>query len=78
MKPRCSFEIVYRDQHLVRVRDIDGPVSVTNDAEAVVAHLVKTGVIQADMRLEYYDSDGNLDEIRFDQSGFVGFEILPR
>lgn len=75
---RCQFEIVFRDEHLVRIRDVNGPMSVTNDAESVVCYLMRTGVIHVGMRLEYYDSDGELDEIRFDANGFVGFEILPR
>ena len=51
--------------------------SVTNDAEAVVESLTREGLLPADRRLFYYDSDGQLDEIVHKDGAFVGFAPGP-
>lgn len=66
---------------VVVIRDI-GPwtehASVTNDAERVVADMLANGLLRVGKRLYYYDSDGVLDEIKFDPDGFTGFAPGPR
>ncbi len=53
--------------------------TITNDAEGVVAELHLRGVLPADRRLLYYDSEGQLDEILLDVAGcFAGFAPGPR
>jgi hypothetical protein len=52
--------------------------SVTNDAENVVADLIKQGHLPAGRRLLYYDSDGQLDELLIKDGQFVGFAPGPR
>lgn len=52
-------------------------MSITNDAEAVLAHLVGHGALTEGRRLMYYDSDGNLDEILVHDGRFAGFRPGP-
>jgi len=58
------------------IRDVGanlGSMSVTNDAEAVVQWLMQQHLLRVGMKLGYYDSRGELDEITFDERGFTGF-----
>lgn len=48
-------------------------VSITNDAEWVVEHLFKEGLLHEGRRLFYYDSDGRKDEIVVRNGKFSGF-----
>lgn len=52
--------------------------SVTNDAENVVTDLVKQGHLPKGRRLLYYDSMGQLDEIKVQDGKFAGFAPGPR
>ena len=58
------------------IRDV-GPwnkcFSVTNDAEGVVELLVKSGFLDNNRRLFYYDSENDLDELVIKDGKFVGF-----
>lgn len=58
-------------------RDL-GNKSVTNDAENVVADLVREGKLPEGRRLLYYDSEGQLDEIMVSGGKFAGFKAGPR
>ena len=77
---RAQFEIVVETPESLTIRDTGGlrSMSITNDAEAVVDSLLQSGRLRQGMRLEYYDSNGDLDEIVFDQNGFVAFHVLLR
>ena len=57
------------------IRDLCVPraMSVTNDAEYVVEHLAKAGLLPAGRRLFYYDSEDQFDEIRVVDGKFAGF-----
>lgn len=72
----CSqFEIVQNitGKPLV-IRDIGRHcVSVTNDAENVVAELRAGNMLPEGRRLFYYDSTGHFDEILLNARGFAGF-----
>lgn len=59
------------------IRDLDGPVSVTNDAEAVVEDLVAQGHLPEGRRLFYYDTDGCYDELLHAGGRFTGFRPGP-
>ncbi|MCC7475831.1 MAG: hypothetical protein IT425_10575 [Pirellulales bacterium] len=67
------------------LRDLDGPRSITNDAEAVVAELYGRGLLGSPRligshhrRVLYYDTQGNLDELKHDGRGrFTGFAPGP-
>jgi len=58
------------------IRDIgpwDKHLSVTNDAEGVVELLVKSGLLDNNRRLFYYDTNNNLDELVIKNGKFAGF-----
>jgi len=52
--------------------------TITNDAEQVVADLVKHNGLRDYTMLLYIDSEGDLGEIRHQQGRFVGFAPAPR
>jgi hypothetical protein len=54
--------------------DRDGPVSVTNDAENVVAYVLERYLKKP--RILYKDTDGEWDELLHDGEKFTGFSIL--
>jgi len=72
----AKFEVVRSDNETVVLRDV-GPWSkhptVTNDAEQVVESL---GNWVGNRRLLYYDSDGELTELRHDGTKFTGFAFV--
>ena len=73
---RSRFETVKTDDDAITIRDLNGPVSVTNDAEEVVACFYRAHM--ENRRLYYYDSDGALDELLHDGKGrFLGFAPGP-
>lgn len=77
---RARYNIVQSGGRSVVIRDVGGPrtISVTNDAEAVVAELWERGVLKEGLRLYYYDSDGRLDELCHSGGVFTGFAPGPR
>lgn len=73
---RCKFEILRADLETVLIEDLNGPVSVTNDAEAVIKHLHKEGRLRKDTMVLYIDSQGNCDTLEHDGKGkFTGFDF---
>lgn len=60
-------------QGVVCITDLDGPKSVTNDAENVVADLVRAGVILPTTPVIYRDTMGVWDELVVTGGRFVGF-----
>lgn len=75
MRHAC-FTLVKNEADRVVIRD-EGPweqyPTVTNDAEHVVELLVRNGVLTEGKRLFYYDSEGELDELRVRDGKFAGF-----
>ena len=47
--------------------------TITNDAENVVALLVRDEILQPSQRLFYYDSENELTEILMQDGKFAGF-----
>ena len=74
---RANYAIVLESDDCVLIRDI-GPhdqfFTVTNAAEEVVAELAP---MLRGRRLEYYDSDGDRDQLLVQDGKFAGFVILP-
>jgi hypothetical protein len=71
---KCRFIIEEETPERLVIADVGhAQMSVTNDAEAVVEYLLRQGTIRPGVRLLYYDSEGRLDELKFDARGFVGF-----
>jgi hypothetical protein len=65
------------DGTTVRIVDLNrGALSVTNDAENVIARLVKAGVPVDDRRVIYQDSDGHLDRLLTKNGVFAGFALV--
>ncbi len=83
MGQSANYDIVQggfsRAEFLV-IKDV-GPwgkhLTVTNDAEAVVATLLRRGLLQRGQRLLCYDSDGQLDELLVKDGVFAGFAPGP-
>lgn len=76
----ANFRIEHAGTFEVVIRDIgpwDEHPTVTNDAEGVVARLIKAGDLQRGQRLFYYDSEGRFDEIIFRDGRFVTFRPGP-
>ncbi len=76
MKPKAHFRIVGHDWTpdgggCVLIEDLNGPMSITNDAEAVVADLIEAGY--ADFRFIYKDTMGQWDELLHNELRFTGF-----
>ena len=75
---RARFRIENDSPGSLVIRDL-GPweycLSVTNDAEAVVEDLVKTGRLKTGQKLLYYDSTGALDELVVQDGKFAGFNL---
>lgn len=72
---RSYFEILASSDESLTIADCGGPElrTVTNDAEAVVAHLLREGDLRAGQRLFYRDSERRLDELLHDGVAFTGF-----
>jgi len=77
MKARAHFRIVGQDfknqSKVLLIEDLNGPMSVTNDAENVVADLLAAGY--ASFRFLYRDSMGQWDELLHNGFRFTGFGI---
>jgi len=79
---RAEYAILSSTDALIVIRDLDGPLSVTNDAERVVADLLRwkggftaSGALR---RIHYYDTMGCLDELVHDGRRFTGFAPVAR
>lgn len=70
VRVRATYQVVTITGTLVTIKDLDGRVSVTNDAEAVVAEVLQD---YPGRKIHYYDTDGNLDELCHDGTKFTGF-----
>lgn len=77
---RSLYDIVSISDEAVTIRDIGHMThrSVTNDAEKIVPEIVALGVLRPGMRLFYYDSENQLDEIKVQDGKFAGFAPGPR
>jgi hypothetical protein len=71
---RAHFVITAVRDGIIYLRDLDGPVSVTNDAEAVYA-AVRANI--GPHRVVYEDSYGEWAEIIQRPNGSIGFKLYP-
>lgn len=74
---QSDFRIVADLQDILAIEDLDaGNLSVTNDAEGVIARLAASGGL-GERRLIYRDTDGVWDELQHDAKGrFAGFGAI--
>lgn len=74
---RCDYQITAIKPDSLTIQDLNlGRMSVTNDVENVVKDLFARELLKPGMQLFYYDSDGDMDEICFDASGFTRFKCV--
>lgn len=76
---RSQYRVEEQSDVKIVIRDVGkNCMSVTNDAESVVRDLQRNGMLDS-RQLFYYDSEGQLDEIKHDGAGnFKGFAPGPR
>lgn len=78
---RAKYEIISvglnEQVDVILLADLDGPVSVTNDAEAVVEEVIKWITefhnSKRPFKIHYLDSMGRRDELCHDGKKFTGF-----
>lgn len=70
MKKNSEFQVVEVSNDFVFLIDLNGPRSVTNDAENVVNHINN---IYPNRRIVYRDSMNNWDELQHNNGEFTGF-----
>lgn len=75
---RCTFDIVSNENNVLTIRGGIGGMTITNAAESVVKCLLDSKELTQGMRLLYWDTDGRLDELVFNEQGFVRFNLLPQ
>ncbi len=73
--PRSSFSVLSDHKDAVTIQDLNKGMSVTNDAENVVAYLRSKGILTHGKRLFYYDTLGCLDEITWTADGRIDFKV---
>ena len=76
---RSNFTILSNTTQVIVLRDL-GPwdhfSTITNDAEAVVKYLFKSGQATGTKQIIYYDSDEEATQLIHDGAGnFIGFGV---
>jgi hypothetical protein len=74
-EPRAQFTVI-ESRGCILVEDLDQGVSVTNDAEAVIASLARRGFDLASRPVIYRDTTGRWDGLRVRRGAFAGFVTL--
>jgi hypothetical protein len=73
MGHKADVVLLYDGPEGIVLKDMDaGGLSITNDAERVVANWAPT---LNGRRLFYFDSVGDLDELRVEKGRFAGFSV---
>lgn len=78
VKAQFSLRIVHNPYAVVLRDENKGGTTITNDAEAVIAHLYDQGWLRHGVPCLYWDTDGQLDELVHRDERFVGFAPVPR
>lgn len=68
---RASFEVIRVTDSAVYLEDMDGPVSITNDAEAVSQYVFEK---HGDVRIFYIDTQKARDELVHTKGRFNTFK----
>lgn len=81
-KRSARYNIVSVTDDVILIEDLDGPVSVTNDAEAVVENLIawkgKFTEQGKPFRIHYIDTMSNRDELVHKNGVFTGFAPVDK
>ena len=67
---RAAYQAVAVRDKIIFIIDDDGPVSITNDAEAVVAAVNRAW---PNYRIVYRDTEGQWDELSHINGSFTGY-----
>lgn len=81
MNRHANFEIVSSTRDWLTIRDVgpwDQYRTVANAAEQVVEDLITGKVLKSGQRLAYYDSYGDLAELRIENQRFAGFRFMSQ
>jgi hypothetical protein len=74
--PRSTFGAAVTPEFII-INDLDGPVSVTNDAENVVDYLRTRGLLTPQHKIIYEDTEGTWDQMLITPSmEFKDFRLL--
>ena len=72
--PECNIRLMKVTSAFVLIKDKNEGVTITNAAEHVVEFLFEKGILKEGMRLFYYDSFNDLDEIIIKDKEFLEFK----
>lgn len=76
--PRANFSTrIDKANRRVLLRDLDGLVSITNDAETVVRYVLDE-LEDTSFRIYYRDTNGDWDELAHDKRRFTHFHTTAR
>jgi len=77
MRNKVNFEIVSKTDDVLYIVDLfdesNPTMTITNGAEEVVDQLLASGDLDGKRRLFYKDTEGAIDELLYDESGFGDF-----
>lgn len=75
MKTRCHYTVSIRPGFIC-LTDLNRGRSLTNDAEAVIADLVRQGYDLTNNRVIYRDTSGIWDELVVSKGAFLGYRSI--
>lgn len=73
---KAIISIAYNGDDVIAIRDMDGKMSITNDAEGVVAFLASRHFLTETKKLIYRDSMGFWDELVHNGKELKGFKPI--
>lgn len=73
---KAIISIAYNGDDVIAIRDMDGRMSITNDAEGVVAFLSARHFLTETKKLIYRDTMGFWDELSHNGKEFKGFRPI--
>jgi len=77
MRNKVNFEIVSKTDEVLYIVDLfdesNPTMTITNGAEEVIERLLASGDLDEKRRLFYKDTEGIIDELLYDKSGFGNF-----
>ncbi len=81
MSKKPNYEVILRTKKQLILKDLgpwDTYFTITNSAESVVKELYSKGLLNTNMKLMYYDSNNQLDEIVHSNGEFKHFKVGKR
>ena len=72
---RASYRVLEDTPGSILIQDEGVGMSITNDAEAVIEHLIQRGLVTPSKIVLYQDTEGNVDKLLHDGQKFIGFDF---